>query len=69
MLDPIIWYYTNTIFLFVAGILHPSPLLQEGLGVRAINYLCHLLLKNGIKLPLTDIADRVEIDSEKVGLV
>ena len=31
--------------LFVAGILLPSPVLEEGLGVRVINYLCHYFRK------------------------
>ncbi len=31
----------NHFSLFVAGILLPSPFLGEGLGVRAINHLCH----------------------------
>jgi len=31
--------------LFVAGILIPSTLLGEGLGVRVINYLCHYFRK------------------------
>jgi hypothetical protein len=29
----------------VAGILLPSPVLEEGLGVRVINYLCHYFRK------------------------
>jgi len=31
--------------LFVAGILLPSPRRVEGLGVRAINHLCHYFRK------------------------